>query len=312
MRLSFRHLHLGDAVRFWNETVPEAWQIDLGALTSCVVGCPCFDWGASGAWVLDGEIQALAWVKKSASRAYRGPDPDTAHLSAIAFRDAPAGADLLADIKRLLRQRGQAALLFGQDARHLFPGVPENWPGLADFLMVEGFVPLAPERPCVDLCLDLNSARPTEDVRVRRCTPDDVPALLEFLDREFPGRWAFDVRDKLAHESDPGFLFLIDDGGVCGFAMTQEPDHRLQLAGATIVGSLPSPWIAIGPIGIAADRRGEGLGTALLGSILAVAKGRGLRAARVDWTHLVDWYRKLGFDVERRYTPMRLDLGGPD
>ncbi len=308
MRVGFRQLQLGDAVQFWNSTAPEPWHIDLAALTSCVVGCPCFDWGASAAWVVDGEMQALAWVKKSAARAYRGPDPDVSHLSAIVFRDAPAAADLLADIKHLLRQRGQAALIFGQDARHLFPGVPENWPGLADFLMVEGFVPAAPDRQCVDLTIDLASASPADDPRVRKCTSDDVPALLEFLDREFPGRWAFDVRDKLAHESDPGFISILDDGGIVGFAMTQEPSHRLHLAGATIVGSLPSPWLAIGPIGVAAEQRGRGLGTALMTAILAHAKANGVRAARVDWTHLIEWYEKLGFEVERRFTPMRLDL----
>jgi ribosomal protein S18 acetylase RimI-like enzyme len=45
---------------------------------------------------------------------------------------------------------------------------------------------------------------------------------------------------------------------------------------------------------------------------LAHAKANGIRAARVDWTHLIDWYEKLGFEVERRFTPMRLDLTDPN
>jgi len=114
MRVGFRQLQLGDAVQFWNSTAPEPWHIDLAALTSCVVGCPCFDWGASAAWVVDGEIQALAWVKKSAARAYRGPDPDASHLSAIAFRDAPAAADLLADLECECPRNGKAHNLVPQ------------------------------------------------------------------------------------------------------------------------------------------------------------------------------------------------------
>lgn len=309
MRLSFRQLPLGDAVAFWNVTVPPEWSVDVATLANCVVGCPCFDWGTSGAWMADGEIVALAWVKKSASMAYRGPDPDTAHLSAIAFRDAPAAADLLADIKHLLRQRGVAALQFGRDARHLFPGVPETWPGMADFLMIEGFVPSRVETECVDLTADLTGLNPKPCALVRRCRQEDRGLLLAFMEREFPGRWTFDVLDKLTHEPDPDFVVLLEVGGVIqGFAVIQDSTHRLRLAGAAVVGSLKSPWAAVGPIGIAKELRGRGFGSQLLEGVLAELKQAGVRSVRVDWTHLTDWYSRFGFAIERRYQPMHLDL----
>lgn len=307
MRLSFRHLNLGDACEFWNSVAPPDFQMEVGTLTHCVVGCPCFDWGASSAWLVDGQIAALAWVKKSAAHAYAGPDPEVTHLSAIAFRESSIGGDLLEDIRNLLRQRGRSAIQFGQDARHLFPGVPESWHGLREFLEIEGFVP-KPADVCVDLRLDLADGEWTSDPRVRRCALEDIPALLSFLDREFPGRWAHDVRDKLAHEVDPSFIYLWADPDIQGFAMTQTARHRLRIAGATLVGGLPEPWSAVGPIGVSAERRGKGEGTAFLNGILADLKAREYRGVRVDWTRLTDWYTRFGFAVERRYVPMQLNL----
>lgn len=308
MRLSFRQLHLGDACTFWNSVAPAEFHIEPTTLTHCVVGCPCFDWGASGAWVVAGEIAALAWVKRSAAAAYRVPDPEVAHLSAIAFREPSAGGELLEDIRNLLQQRGRTALVFGRDARHLFPGVPSSWPGLREFLEIEGFVAAEPQGTCIDLSLDLAARQWPGDPRVRHCATEDVPELLDFLDREFPGRWPHDIREKLAHEVSPDFIYLMTDPEIVGFAITQTGKHRLTIAGANMTSSLHAPWAAIGPIGMAESRRGKGDGTRLLDSVLADLKPRGYRGVRVDWTHLESWYSTFGFTVERRYVPMRLDL----
>lgn len=298
MRLSFRQLHLNDACAFWNSVAPPDWHLDVSTLISCSVGCPTFDWGASGAWVEGDEIVALAWAKRGLN--------DVAHLSAIAFRDPIVGADLLTDIKELLRNRGQVGLQFGRDSRHVFPGVPDNWPALRDFLTVEGF-----EVSSIDPCVDLVIPRlgPRADVAdARPCEPHDVEALLAFLDREFPGRWAADVRDKLAHEAHPAFLWRLGDP-VRGFAVTQHANDRLHLAGAVAPRLLTAPWMAVGPIGLAAEARGQGEGSRFLGRILAHARERGIQSVRVDWTHLADWYGRFGFEIERSYTPVRLDLG---
>lgn len=299
MRLSFRQLHLNDACAFWNSVAPPDWHLDVPTLISCGVGCPSFDWGASGAWMEGDEIVALAWVKRSLT------DHDLEHLSAIAFRDPIVGADLLADIKGLLRDRGKIGLVFGRDSRHLFPGVPDSWPALRDFLTVEGFEVTSTD-PCVDMVIPLLAPREAE-AEARPCTAQDIDELLAFLDREFPGRWAHDVRDKLAHESDPGFIWRLGDP-IRGFAMTQHASDRMHVAGAVAPSSLTPPWMAVGPIGLAADARGKGEGTRFVEAILANAYARGIQSVRVDWTHLTDWYSRFGFQIERTYTPVRLDL----
>ena len=64
---------------------------------------------------------------------------------------------------------------------------------------------------------------------------------------------------------------------------------------------LPRPWGQLGIIGISADRRGQGLGAALLDAGLRRLHNNGVNGCIIDWTDLVDFYAKFGFTPHRAY-----------
>ncbi|AIE83466.1 GNAT family N-acetyltransferase [Fimbriimonas ginsengisoli] len=309
MKLSFRSVDFDRLAAFWNSFYPERYRIDADLLQLKTVQCPVFDWGASYVEQADGETLGFVIVKKSAGLLYPGLDRDQANLSAIGYCDANFGVDLLADLKRLLRNRGCTRLVFGQDSDHFFPGCPEDFPSLINFLTVEGFAPTGVSN---DLERDLadyeNPYATPEGDELRLMEAKDIPALEEFFEREFPHRWRYDVMRKIEADG-PGCVFGLFHGDrVDGFALIQQSGHKCPIGGAVWHNDLGENWGSLGPIGVSAALRGKGSGHALLGNSLTHLKNAGVRRCIIDWTGLVEFYGRHGFEVTRRYRSMVLDL----
>jgi predicted N-acetyltransferase YhbS len=313
MRETFHNADFESLARLWNEYLPERYRIDAPLLKQNTVDCPVFDWGASLVEVEGGEVVAFAAVKKSPNpKLYRGPDPDRAHLCAVAYREPKEGIELLADVKAVLRQRGAGSLAFGQDSRHFWPGCPTDCGALHDFLMVEGFAESGEQ---VDLERDLSDYQPPcplpEDEGCSALRPDEMSALHAFLESEFPGRWCHDVMEKVEVEGSDCVTVLRDGGRIFGFALTQDWSHRMPISGAVWRHDLGDQWGSLGPIGVAKDVRGKGSGHALLAKALHRLQRKGARRCIIDWTTLVDFYGRHGFEVARRYRSMLLRLDPP-
>ncbi|MFQ3586269.1 MAG: GNAT family N-acetyltransferase [Fimbriimonadaceae bacterium] len=326
MRVGFQRADFGALAQLWNDFLPPRYAIDGELLKSHTVESPVFDWGASLIQLdEDGAPTAFVAVKRSAApRLYTGPDPDVAHLSAIAYRTPQCGVELMGQAKRILLDRGVYRISFGTDSRHFFPGCPEDCPALRDFLTIEGFEEGGEQ---VDLERDLSDYEPPagsldpltdwpgcpdgdrSGPYVDRIGDRELPAFREFIEREFPGRWAYDTVQKFEEESGADCLYgLWIDGRVEGFALTQDWRHRLPIGGAVWRRDLGDRWGSLGPIGVSKGVRGRGLGDAMLAAGLMSLKIRGARRCIIDWTTLKEFYGKHGFEVARVYRSRTLAL----
>jgi len=309
MKHSFRTVDLNRLVDFWNQFYPSRYRIDVDLLRTHTLDSPTFDWGASCVEEADGEILGFVLVKKSPARLYEGADQDVAHLCAIGYCDANYGVDMLSDLKQLLRNRGCARLTFGTDSLHFFPGCPEDFPSLMSFLTVEGF---GDGGVAVDLERDLgdyeNPYRTPEGDEFRVVEASDLLALDQFFEREFPGRWRYDVMTKVEHEGPSCVFGLFHGKRVDGFALIQDSSNHVPIGGAVWRNDLGENWGSLGPIGIAKELRGKGSGHALLGNALSELRRRGARQSIIDWTGLIEFYGRHGFEVTRRYHYMSLNL----
>lgn len=312
--MTFDNADFGALAALWNRFYPEPFAVSEEIIRLNTVDCRVFDWGASIIHDTPLGISGFAIVKKSSGPTlYKGPDPDIAHLSAIAFTEPVVGVDLFAEVKRILRNRGIARLVFGQDSRHFFPGCPLEAAPLRDFLRVEGFEETGEsfdlERDLGDYELPAKCKSLPKDFSIRPLGPSDTGPLEAFLKREFPGRWWFDTLHKVEQEGRADFVIGLFQGEeLTGFAMTQDSSHRLPVSGGVWQASLGDKWGALGPIGVASKLRGKGLGDLLLGHALLDLKKRGARRSLIDWTTLDRYYGGHGFEVTRRYVACSLKL----
>lgn len=156
-----------------------------------------------------------------------------------------------------------------------------------------------------DLAHDLVVYRAAKDVEVKPVDESDVPALREFLQRAFAGRWHVEFEEHLregGRSSDYMALWASDSGArrVEGFCQVTFEDS-LRPLNRFYPTPLPKPWGQLGSIGVSAECRGKGYAAAVIDAALLRLRDAGVRGCIIDWTGLIDFYARFGFKVHRRY-----------
>jgi GNAT superfamily N-acetyltransferase len=222
------------------------------------------------------------------------------------------GAALLRKAEAWHTQKGSRVIAVGSSLRPFAPGVPEEL-NTVGFFEHHGYGGSA-ERAMRqwDVAANLATYTSPRSVReiaglVRPAQPGDYEAILAFLQREFPDRWRYDFEQRIAEGTriaDTMALWTergIDGCCVLTFEDSQHPIERFYPY------RLPRPWGQLGSIGVSANRRGQGFGSALLDAGLRRLHNNGVNGCVIDWTDLLDFYAKFGFVPYRSYlTPNKL------
>ena len=249
--------------------------------------------------------------------------PECGWIDAIAVTPVAqgqgVGATLLAWAEQWLLRQACRTIIFGASQRPFAPGLPVELNQLV-FFAQRGYVA---DRTAWDTASNLAlyetpeilfKGRPEIEGLVRPGQKGEEGALLEFLQREFPGRWRFEFEEFL--RAQPGFpsarfsdyMLLWTDRGVDGFCQLTFEDSRRPLE-RFFPYSLPRPWGQLGPVGVSADCRGRGYGLAVMDAGLRRLRDNGVNGCVIDWTGLVDFYAKFGFEPYREYHMLRKTMG---
>jgi len=237
--------------------------------------------------------------------------PDHGWIDALAVtpehRSQAVGSRLLTWAEGWLLGQGCRTIHLGGGLRPFVPGVPVEL-HTDGFFTQYGYGGDGSQQPptVCDLGADLALYTPPPALReiagqVRPAAPGDRDALLAFLRREFPGRWRYEFEQFLAEGGRlSDYMALWTDRGIDGcciltFADSARPLERFYPY------RLPRPWGQLGSIGVSADCRGRGYGSALLDAGLRRLHNTGVNGCIIDWTDLPDFYGKFGFTPYRRY-----------
>jgi predicted N-acetyltransferase YhbS len=230
--------------------------------------------------------------------------PEIGWIDAIAvapgYQRQGIGSDLLDWGEGWLRAQGAARARLGGGLHPFVPGLPLELENSGYFKM-RGY---AQQREVWDVARDLNdltqASSPTNSLP-RPAQSNDTDRLCEFFRHEFPGRWRYEFDEFLRERGQiADYMLLHTSNRITGFArLTSENSERP--IERFFPQRLPRPWGQIGPIGVGAKLRGQGLGRALLEGSLCELKKRGVRGCVIDWTDQIGFYGKFGFKPYRGY-----------
>lgn len=283
----------------WNLTHQKLIRYELVSVSEvpCIVGC------VTQAAESEGISQNTLWLSL---------------WGKILESDVGKFVDELSD---LARRRGKSRVCIGGEEFHFVPGVPvlpANEP-LRTALSQRGFK-LSRE---VDLVGSLRNSAVAQyisegiaknvagefhsHIAVSRL---DHQRIGDFMAKEFPGRWSreFAFWRHLESNHRAKWLMLYAKGVLAGFARVAF--RGLNDQGRWMPGALRLPldgvgWnvtdCCLGPIGVAKDLRGTGVGKILLAHVLEQLRASGGELVCIDWTDAIQYYRPLGFTEVRAY-----------
>lgn len=311
MRISsFTGGDLASVLRLLRQSLPQE-PITEASFTRKVLLDPNFDAdGALVAFDAFGEVGGVLLALTRRRPLEDGPaDPDRGWITLFAVaeqvRRQGIGTMLFDRAEEWLRERGCTAAWISPYAPNYWtPGVDEGaYPEALVFLQERGYTTLS--RPLsMDVSLtgawdvpewakERRQGLALQGIEMTRFEPRHVPALTDFLRREFPGDWQRYVRET-----------MLD------IVAGRRPVEELALAfdGETLIGFAQSEGERFGPFGVAASLRGRGVGAALLFYALDGMRARGHHTAWFLWTDdkTADrLYHAAGFRETRRYAVVR-------
>jgi len=139
--------------------------------------------------------------------------------------------------------------------------------------------------------------------------PGQESLLLDFLKREYPGRWEFEAREFVKNGGRPqDYLLLRVNNKVEGFCRITLEDSERPIE-RFYPQRLPRPWGQFGPLGLSKSVRGQGLGGYLIDATALHMQSLGVNGCVIDWTSLVDLYGKFGFNLYNQYVSLYKNTG---
>ncbi|AOM81758.1 GNAT family N-acetyltransferase [Salisediminibacterium beveridgei] len=312
----YRHniLHwLEEFIRLWNIVMPEAFPLQKALFVRNILQSSNLDLHRSSMAFLEGRLVGLCIVKSAPSENRQNSQQAEQLWISLILVD-----------KRLQRNRIGSTLLkgihqkpvpvsdihCGMDPGHLFPGVPDQLHAAIAFFEQAGFQHTG---QAFDLTGNLqNWERKTAPEAfpylVRRLRPDEQGDLLNLIRQEFSSRWYEDTKEQLLHERTPhSVIGLFDGDQLAGFTHVHVPTDNFYLPSVYWQSTGTLTEGGLGPVGIASQLRGKGLGTWFMEEALAIMKKEGTTTMCIDWTILVEFYRKFGFTPVQTYHHYKLD-----
>jgi GNAT superfamily N-acetyltransferase len=246
--------------------------------------------------------------------------PEVGWIDAIAvtppWQNRGAGSALLSRAEAWLADQGCTSARLGGGLRPYAPGLPVEL-GCQGFFLARDYRPRADHPTVWDVARDLveyagDARTPTPSPDSSLCVaagrPADEGALLDFMLREFPGRWRFEFQEfrRMGGKMSEYCLLWRNEAGrtphIDGFCRIRRRwRYGVEPLDRYFMHSLPAPWGQLGSIGIAAASRGQGLGGVLLDSGLCRLRATGVRGCVIDWVTALDFYARFGFTPLRAY-----------
>lgn len=221
------------------------------------------------------------------------------------------GSALLEHAEKGLEEKGANKILLGRDPWHYFPGIPSEYKEAQRWFDEKGYQRIGTSHDLIRTYEEGEEDQLPEISRVEfslvdRSEKDD---LLAFLRRVFPGRWEYEAYHYFKKGGEGReFVVAKKDGKIIGFCRINDGKSPFIAQNVYWAPLFEEELGGIGPLGIDQEERGKGYGLAIVEAGVAFLRQRGIKRIVIDWTGLIDFYKKLGYDIWKSYETYEKEL----
>jgi GNAT superfamily N-acetyltransferase len=312
MLIPFTPDHTDDAIRIWNAISHPHYPINkrflcynmIPSTGEAIEGRVAIDHGEAVGFVLvcaimDDLAKTLGWV------------------SAIAIQPSAQrqgiGSKLLTWAESWLNEKGCKRVRIGGNLRPFLPGLPYVMRENAVFFEKNGYRSPSGQPYEYDIARSLKDYKSIypkpAHTDLSPMQPGEEYLLLEFLGREYPGRWEFEAKEfiKNGGRASDYLLLRVNHAvhGTCQLTLSDSdrPIERFYPQ------RLSPPWGQFGSLGLSKTVRGQGLGGYLIDATAIHLQSLGVDGCIIDWTSLVELYGKFGFRIYNQYVSLFKRIG---
>lgn len=220
------------------------------------------------------------------------------------YQNKGIGSTLLKTAEKALKDNGINKVLLGRDPWHYFPGIPNEYDHARSWFEYKGYVGGGTE---FDLINDYNESEkeilPTPDkATFSLLTLEDKEPFLAFLHRCFPGRWEYEAIHYFKNGgTGREFVVLKKNNEIIGFSRINDAQSPVIAQNVYWSPLFNEELGGIGPLGVDAKERKQGYGLATVEAAIYFLRNRNINKIVIDWTGLVDFYKKLGYEKWKVY-----------
>ena len=218
------------------------------------------------------------------------------------FREKGIGSVLVENAEKALQKQGCKTIYLGCDPAHYFPGVPLRFENTEKWFENRGY-------QASGIVSDLNRTfTPDEQFGFRK--PKDIEVTLaedkdefvSFLHRCFPGRWEYEAKQFFKNGGTVReFVVFRKEKRIIGFCRIN--DSKSPMIGPNVYWAplFKGEVGGVGPLGIDKNERKNGYGLAIVEAGISFLRERHIDNIIIDWTGLLDFYKKIDFKVWKQY-----------
>lgn len=211
------------------------------------------------------------------------------------------------------KKNGIKEVHFGGDPQNFLSGLPSSLEG--DYLSLLEKLGFRKHGVVYDLYQNISkfsifnkisNERLQKKLHIEKATKETEHLLLKFLEKYFPERWYFEAENiRRIPGGIEDYWILRSNDNLLGFSRINT--FKSSYLGPNI--NWCFKWqkdsLGLGPIGIADNCRGKGYGIYLMVNIIQYFQQKGYKHMVIDWTDLVDYYKKIRFEPWIKYIMLK-------
>lgn len=218
------------------------------------------------------------------------------------YRKRGIGSILLDRAESEFSKLRKKTIYIGKDFYNFFPGLPIDLKKNLGWFEKRGYKRLY--NTC-DLIRSKDKKIPLKNQNIRYAFVDSLEKekLIEFLNENWPGRWTKEATEYFEKGGNGGeYLVGLDGDKICAFAKVNFPNTPTKLISYNLTWREKLNSLGgIGPLGVNINYRGQNIGYDIIAFAINNLIDRGADNIIIDWTNLLDFYRKFDFEVWKSY-----------
>ncbi len=226
-------------------------------------------------------------------------------------RNKGIGSLLIEKVESEFIKLRKKTVFIGKDFYNFFPGLPIDLKKHLEWFIKRGYNRLY--NTC-DLIKNKDIKITLKNNQIKFVLGNEIPKekIISFIESNWPGRWTTEAIDyfNLGGEGKE-YLIGLDGDKICAFAKIGYPTTPTKLISYSLTWRDKFDSLGgIGPLGVDKSYRKRNIGYDLVAFATNLLIDSGAEDIIIDWTNLLDFYRKFGYEVWKTYEYLQKNLKG--